>query len=245
MTPLARDLFSVIDLACSSVVVLATTAVGFAYVLRRSHTDEVAPPSARWHAGLTRVSLFAGATAGLLLACGRFGMAGLALALTPLAKLLDGHARRAPLGPRVLATSVEQYEELFALSGLAFYFRSSAALLALTLLAAMGSFMVAYGSAKAEARDVRVPPSTMQRFERAICLAAGVTLAPFAGVFASRVSGPEWVFEVPAVVAVAFLGVAANVSAVRRLRSIARAPTLPVERAPQASESQVARASAH
>jgi CDP-diacylglycerol--glycerol-3-phosphate 3-phosphatidyltransferase len=111
------------------------------------------------------------------------------------------------------------------------------------LLALAGSFMVSYGSAKAEALRVAVPDGMMRRAERATVLCVGVAVVPFAGELATRLDVP-WLHHAPVLLAVAIVAVAANASAVRRLRlvALAAAPVRAVKPLP-GSESQAARLS--
>ncbi|HEY6460678.1 MAG TPA: hypothetical protein VIY73_11025, partial [Polyangiaceae bacterium] len=121
----------------------------------------------------------------------------------------------------LLDASIDRYEEFFFLGGLAIYFRASTPALVLALLAMCGSFMVSYGSAKAEALGVPVPPGAMRRAERAVILCVGVALMP---VFAWAVDAgklPVWALDGPVFAALLAVGVGANVSAIRRLRFLA------------------------
>ncbi len=176
---------------------------------------------------VTGLSLLAGAGAGVLLAYGHFGVAALLFATASLGDALDGLVARATrtesAGGALFDASVDRYEEFLAFGGLAIFFRSNGWLLALTLLALVGSFMVSYGSAKAEVLHVLVPPGLMRRAERATYLSIGAALSPLAGALSDWLAGPSWAGQVPVVLAIAFIGVSANVSAVRRLRAIASA----------------------
>jgi CDP-diacylglycerol---glycerol-3-phosphate 3-phosphatidyltransferase len=174
---------------------------------------------------ITTGSLLAGALAGLSLAVGHFGLAAVLLVMASLGDALDGLVARtgqteSPAGA-LFDASVDRYEEFFSLGGLAIFFRESGPLLALALAALMGSFMVSYGSAKAEALGVPVPAGAMRRAERATCLCLGTTLVPVVGAIAVSVSGPTWAAFSPLVCALVLIGGAANVSAVRRIRVIA------------------------
>jgi CDP-diacylglycerol--glycerol-3-phosphate 3-phosphatidyltransferase len=192
---------------------------------------------------VTAISLVAGGLAGFFLACGHFGVAAVLFATASLGDALDGLVARATrtesAAGALFDASVDRYEEFFAFGGLAIYFRSSGVLLALMLLALVGSFMVSYGSAKAEALRVPVPIGSMRRAERATCLAMGTTLVPIVGAASARLHGPTWVGEIPVLLAIAVIAVAANLSAVRRLRDVAAAvspPPAPVrERTPRAT----------
>lgn len=174
---------------------------------------------------ITTCSLVAGAGAGIALALGHFGIAAVLLVAASLGDALDGLVARegktdSPAGA-LFDASVDRYEEFFALGGLGIFFRESGPLLALVLAALMGSFMVSYGSAKAEALRVPVPPGAMRRAERATCLCLGTTLVPLVGAIARSCSGPDWVAVTPMIFTLVLIGAAANVSAVRRIRVIA------------------------
>jgi CDP-diacylglycerol---glycerol-3-phosphate 3-phosphatidyltransferase len=176
---------------------------------------------------VTGISLLAGGAAGIFLALGHFGVAALLFAAASLGDALDGLVARATrtesAAGALFDASVDRYEEFFAFGGLAIYFRSSGVLLALMLLALVGSFMVSYGSAKAEALRVAVPRGSMRRAERATCLSIGTTLVPIIGALSGRLHGPAWWGEVPVLLAISLIAVSSNVSAVRRLRTVATA----------------------
>jgi CDP-diacylglycerol--glycerol-3-phosphate 3-phosphatidyltransferase len=180
---------------------------------------EVSPNS------ITSCSLVAGAAAGFAFALGHFGVAAALLVIASLGDALDGLVARggnseSPAGA-LFDASVDRYEEFFSLGGLAIFFRESGPLLGLVLAALMGSFMVSYGSAKAEALRVPVPAGAMRRAERATCLCLGTTLVPLAGAISRAFDGPVWAGYGPLMLALVLIGGAANVSAVRRIRVIA------------------------
>ena len=109
----------------------------------------------------------------------------------------------------------------------AVYFRESPAALVVTLLALAGSFMVSYGSAKAEALGVAVPPGVMRRAERAVCLClATVAMTPW-GWLVARAAVPAWAAAAPLLAAVGVIAVLGNISAVRRLRLLGRGASGP------------------
>ena len=174
---------------------------------------------------VTGVSLVAGLFAGGALALGHFGVAAFALVVASLGDAVDGLVARrtctASIGGALFDASVDRYEEFFVLGGLALYFRSSAGALALGLLAIAGSFMVSYGSAKAEAHGVPVPGGVLRRASRASLLAGGVTLVPIAAAIVRPLSAPAWVAYAPVLFALALIAGAANASAILRLRAVA------------------------
>jgi CDP-diacylglycerol--glycerol-3-phosphate 3-phosphatidyltransferase len=185
---------------------------------------------------ITALSAVVAAVAGVLLSFGCFGWASLAMGIASLGDALDGQVARrsgsATIGGALLDASVDRYGEFFLLAGLAVYFRASLAALLLTLFALAGSYMVSYGSAKAEALRLPVPPSMMRRPERAVCLCAGAALATPCAWMARLSWIPSWAAQAPIVVAVALIAVVANVSAIRRLRALARVPRLVVATLP-------------
>jgi CDP-diacylglycerol--glycerol-3-phosphate 3-phosphatidyltransferase len=186
---------------------------------------------------VTTFSLVAGAGAGALLAWGHFGVAALLFVTASLGDALDGLVARATrtesAAGALFDASADRYEEFFAFAGLAIYFRSSGPVLALMLLALVGSFMVSYGSAKAESFRVAVPGGAMRRAERAVCLGVGTTMAPIAAALSQRLHGPDWLGELPVVAAAALIALSANLSAVRRLRVVAVTVSPPPPSAPE------------
>jgi CDP-diacylglycerol--glycerol-3-phosphate 3-phosphatidyltransferase len=164
--------------------------------------------------------------AGALLCFGQFGWAAVAMVVASLGDALDGMiARRtgsASVAGALLDASIDRYEEFFFLGGIAVYFHESTWALVLVLFAMAGSFMVSYGSAKAEALGVPVPPGAMRRAERAVSLCIGVALTPAFAWAARGSSLPAWALHAPIFVALGLVAIVANVSAIRRLRFIAR-----------------------
>jgi len=186
---------------------------------------------------VTVISLVAGLVAGAALAFDQFGWATAAILFASLGDAVDGMlARRtgsASVGGALLDAAVDRYGEFFILAGLAVLFHESTPMLVLVLLALAGSFMVSYGSAKAEALRVAVPDGMMRRAERATVLCVGVAMVPFAAVLARRLEVP-WLQHAPILLALGIVAVAANASAVRRLRlvAIAAAPGRPAKPLP-------------
>jgi CDP-diacylglycerol--glycerol-3-phosphate 3-phosphatidyltransferase len=180
---------------------------------------------------VTLFSLCAGLVSGASLALGHFGWATVAIAVASLGDGVDGMlARRtgtASAGGALLDAAVDRYEELFVLAGLALLFHDSVPVLVLVLAAIGGSFMVSYGSAKAEAFGVSVPDGMMRRAERAVVLCTGVALVAFVQAVARRLELPalQAVAQAPVLLAVAIVAVGSNVSAVRRLTAIAAVAT--------------------
>jgi CDP-diacylglycerol--glycerol-3-phosphate 3-phosphatidyltransferase len=185
---------------------------------------------------ITSASIALGALGGVLLAFGQFGPAAIAMVIASLGDALDGLVARrsgsSSVAGALLDASGDRYQEFFFLGGLAVFFRESVGALVLTLLALVGSFMVSYGSAKAEALGVPVPPGVMRRAERAACLCTGAVFTPAFAWFARRSGLAAWCDPLPLLASLALIAVVANASAVRRLHSLARnsSPASPVAR---------------
>ncbi len=172
-------------------------------------------------------SLGFGFLAGAFLAVGHFGFGAICGVISGLLDSLDGMVARisgvASDAGEVLDAAVDRYAEFFFLSGLVIYYYEILALQVLSLLALLGSFMVSYSTSKAEALGVEPPRGSMRRPERALYLSLGAAL--------SAVTVP-WVethrrFSIPVgypmVMALGLVAVVANVSAIERFWSIAKA----------------------
>jgi phosphatidylglycerophosphate synthase len=160
------------------------------------------------------------------LALGHFGVGGALTVVAALGDALDGvvarQTRTSSDAGEVFDAAVDRYQEFFFLAGLAWYFRAEPLPLVLALLSILGSFMVSYGTAKAEALQVEPPRGAMRRAERAVYLTLGVVLAPIAAAGAARFQGPTWIGMLPIFAALALVGIVSNVSAARRLAAVAR-----------------------
>lgn len=194
---------------------------------------------------ITWLSFFLALAGAAAIAIGHFGVGGALTMIAAFGDALDGvvarQARTTSDAGEVLDAAVDRYEELFFLAALTFYFRGAPAFMGLALLALLGSFMVSYGTAKAEALRVEAPRGSMRRAERAVYLTLGVVLAPIAAAIAARLTLPAWVGAAPIVASLALVGVVANVSAARRLTAIARAVSArSAPPAPRRAEARVA-----
>jgi phosphatidylglycerophosphate synthase len=160
------------------------------------------------------------------LTAGRFGLGAVFATIAGLLDALDGMVARisglASDTGQILDAAVDRYVEFFFLSGLVLYYRERPVLQVLTLLALLGSFMVSYSTAKAEAFEVNPPRGSMRRPERAIYLTLGAALSAVTipwlethGEFSNPVGYPM-------VMALGLVAVVANVSAIDRFWSIAK-----------------------
>jgi CDP-diacylglycerol--glycerol-3-phosphate 3-phosphatidyltransferase len=175
---------------------------------------------------ITGLSLLFGAAGGVAIAWHHLGVGALLAAISGLGDVLDGlvarETKRSNPGGAIFDASVDRYTEFFILGGIAFAERESGFILALALLGILGSFMISYGSAKAEALRITVPSGSMRRAERATYLCGGLLFSPITGFYAAQGSLPEWAAQAPMLAALTLVAVLSNVSAVVRLLAIAR-----------------------
>lgn len=167
---------------------------------------------------VTVFSLTPGLGAGVAAAYGWFGLACALGTLCALCDIIDGllarHAGAASGAGEVIDTAVDRYTESAFLAGLIVYYRADSTILFFAIAALIGSFMVSYTTAKAEALGVPPPRGSMRRAERAIYLLTAAGLSGF--------SKPLYGSELPIQAAIAFVAVVSNISAVRRFATIAR-----------------------
>jgi CDP-diacylglycerol--glycerol-3-phosphate 3-phosphatidyltransferase len=171
-------------------------------------------------------SFFFGALAGGCLAAGHFGSAACFATLSAVLDALDGMVARftglSSDAGEVLDAAVDRYVEFFMLAGLVIYYREIPVLMVLALAALIGSFMVSYSSAKAEAMNVDPPKGTMRRPERALYLILGAAFSPVTIPWLERVREFPIPIAHPMVMALGLIGVLSNVSAVERFWAIAK-----------------------
>lgn len=191
---------------------------------------------------ITFASLLTAVASAMCLSRGRFGAGGWLYLVTGMLDILDGRVARRT--GRVTAAGayfdsvIDRYAELLVFSGLAFYYRSSW-VLAVVLCAAIGSMMVSYARARGESLGVDVKIGTMQRPERLFYLGLLLAHSPlWEAAWPTHTGHP---LHPPAVLALALLGLSANVTAVRRIVHTmrvldAREPPTRSEGAPAAGE---------
>jgi phosphatidylglycerophosphate synthase len=172
-------------------------------------------------------SLVLGLAAGACLSIGHFGYATVFGMISGLLDSVDGMVARvtgtASEAGEVLDSSVDRYVEFFFLSGLIIYYRAIPALMILGLLALLGSFMVSYSTAKAEALKVEPVKGSMRRPERALYLTLGAALSALTIPWLEVEREFPVPIGYPMVVAIGLVAVIANFSAIERLWSIAKA----------------------
>ncbi len=176
---------------------------------------------------VTLFSLLMGLVAAIALGMGHFGIGAAITMVATLCDALDGLVARqtgtASDAGEVFDAAVDRYQEMFFLAGLCVFFRQEPVFLVLGLVALLGSFMVSYSTAKAEALRVDPPRGAMRRAERAVYLSAGVVFAPVAGALALRYDLPASIEFAPILLSLGVVGALGNYSAIRRLHAVARA----------------------
>jgi phosphatidylglycerophosphate synthase len=165
--------------------------------------------------------------AGACLCVGHFGFGAVFATISAFLDTLDGMVARltgvSSDAGEVLDAAVDRYAEFFFLGGLIIYYREIPILLGVTLVALMGSFMVSYSSAKAEALQVSAPKGNMRRPERAVYLTLGALFSPITIPFFEQVRPYGIAIGHPMVAALGLVAVMSNISAAERLWAIARA----------------------
>jgi CDP-diacylglycerol---glycerol-3-phosphate 3-phosphatidyltransferase len=174
---------------------------------------------------ISATSLVLGLGAAVGIAFGHFGVAAVFAVVSALCDALDGmvarYTKTSSESGEVLDATVDRYVEFTFLGGLAIHEHDRPVWLAMALAAILGSFMVSYATAKAEAMGVEAPRGVMRRPERAVYLTLGAAFCPFTALWVAR-GGPAWAGEAPMIAATTLVAIVGNVSAVRRLSSIAR-----------------------
>jgi CDP-diacylglycerol---glycerol-3-phosphate 3-phosphatidyltransferase len=163
-----------------------------------------------------------------LLALGHFAVGAFVFLLGSMFDAFDGIVARARKmssdSGEVLDAVVDRYADAAPLIGLAMFYRYSLWQMALPLVALIGSMMVSYTRAKAEAMQVKLPPGLMRRHERIAYLGLGLIFGPLlqpilSGEVERIVPGVSIVY-VATLAAVAFVAVMSNVAAVLLIRQL-------------------------
>jgi CDP-diacylglycerol--glycerol-3-phosphate 3-phosphatidyltransferase len=167
---------------------------------------------------LTWASLVLTAASGVVAAADHFSTAGLLLTLGAACDAFDGYvARKRGIGSdagEMLDAVIDRYADAFTLIGLMVFYRFNGWAMLVPASAMVGSMLLSYVRAKAEAMKLELPGTVMRRHERTIYLVAALTIGPEL----SRWLGSPAGVRHPATVAVLlFVGLMTNYAAFQLL----------------------------
>jgi CDP-diacylglycerol--glycerol-3-phosphate 3-phosphatidyltransferase len=144
-------------------------------------------------------------------ATGRLALGGWGVLLGGAADVLDGRIARAQgvEGPRgaFLDSTLDRFAEVAAFVGLAVYYQTSAAALALVTAGLGGSLLVSYARARGESVGIVCKVGVMQRAERLLLIGFGGILDPIVAAGAGWSEG-MLLLALLALVAVGTIGTA-------------------------------------
>ena len=167
---------------------------------------------------LSWTCLILGLASGVVAALGSVPLAGGLSLISALFDTLDGMVARstgiASDAGEVFDAAVDRYTEFFFLAGLCIYYRHEPWAMVLVQAALLGSFLVSYSQAKAEAMHTEIPKGWMRRPERAAYLGGGAFLSPI--ITSWFEAGDPAPLHYPLLVAVMLVAVFANATAIRR-----------------------------
>jgi phosphatidylglycerophosphate synthase len=179
---------------------------------------------------LSWASLVSGGCAGVALAYGSFGFAAFLATVSAFLDSLDGMVARMTSvssdAGEVLDATIDRYVEFFFLAGLVLYYRHVPVLQAVSLCALVGSFMISYSTAKAEALHIPPPPGIMRRPERAFYLILGAAFSPIPTPAVDAFFSSNHPVGLPMVIALTVVAILSNISAIERLYTVAHAVRL-------------------
>jgi len=183
-----------------------------------------------------------GVASGVAVAAGWFALGGWLFLFSGIFDAMDGRLARArgsaaPAGT-VVDSVMDRYTDSIFMIGLCWRFRASW-LLAPTLAALLGTSLVPYVRAKAEAVGVRLRGGLMQRPERILYLGGALVFTPVLDLaLGGRDSRP---FPPLVALGIIFLAVTTNLTAIQRILGLLRA----VSRAPRVEPQQQNTGPAH
>lgn len=162
--------------------------------------------------------LILGVASGIAAAFGAISLAGGLSIISALFDSLDGMVARnrgiASEAGEVLDAAVDRYTEFFFLAGLTIYYRHAPWAMVLVQAALLGSLLVSYSQAKAEAMQMEIPKGWMRRPERAVYLGGGAFLSPILTNWLE--AGDPMPLHYPLLFAVLLVAIFANATCIRR-----------------------------
>jgi CDP-diacylglycerol--glycerol-3-phosphate 3-phosphatidyltransferase len=176
---------------------------------------------------VTWISLILGVLSAAAIALGHLGLGAFVGIIGALGDAIDGMIARergeASNGGALLDAVVDRYVESLFLGALVIHYFAHRGVVVLLLLAWLGSYMISYASAKADAFQIAAPRGIMRRHERSAYLLGGALLSSWTiphFEHALPASAPR---GIPLLLAVGVVAVLANVSAIQRMVAIASA----------------------
>ena len=174
-------------------------------------------------AAISWLSLGPAAAAAIAAFTGHWGAVAWCLLGSALLDVLDGAVARATNemseAGAVLDSVLDRYAEFIFFVGVFCYYRLRLPAQLIVLAALLGSFLVTYSTAKAEALGIVPPRGWMKRSDRLTVLILGAALAPLSLHWFETASPPvAW----PMLGAMGIIAVLANFSAVLRFMALAR-----------------------
>jgi CDP-diacylglycerol--glycerol-3-phosphate 3-phosphatidyltransferase len=171
------------------------------------------------------LSLVLGGLSGAAMGAGRFGLGTVLGVVGCLCDALDGLVARfsgkSSDAGEVLDAAIDRYTEIFFLGGVLVHYRADVYVVVLALATILGSYMISYSTAKAEAMGVTPPRGMMRRHERSAYLLVAAGLASLSAAYVEPTSrAPR---GLPMILGLAIVAVVANVSSARRFAAIAAA----------------------
>jgi CDP-diacylglycerol--glycerol-3-phosphate 3-phosphatidyltransferase len=149
-------------------------------------------------------------------AMGHFSVAGVFFLIGSAFDALDGMVARqlgvASDAGEMLDAVIDRYADAAPLFGLALFYRFSVWQMSIPLIAMLGSLMVSYNRAKAEAMGLKLPGGLMRRHERIAYIGGALVFAPELSPWL----GSPWGAVHPATLAIiALVGMVGHIAAVR------------------------------
>jgi len=197
----------------------------FTPLARLVNALEISPNTVSW------TCLALGSAAAIAAAAGAIVLAGSLILASAVFDMLDGMVARsrglASDAGEVLDAAVDRYTEFLFLAGMTIYYRDRLWAMALVQAALVGSMLVSYSQAKAEAMHVTTTRSWMRRPERAVYLGGGAFLSPIvtAWLEPGRLHPVHYSF----LGAVLLVAVLSNADAIHRFVTLYRAVKEPAD----------------
>lgn len=186
-------------------------------LIRRCASRGVSPSVVSW------LSLLPATAAAVSAALGHWGFAAWALLVSALMDVMDGAIARetgkSSAAGAVLDSVLDRYAEAVVFGGFFVFYQDDLPAQLVLLAALIGSFLVTYSTAKAEALAITPPRGSMKRSDRLALLVVGTALAPLSQFWFEPAADP---FAWPVLGATSLIAVLANLSAIHRFTVLAR-----------------------